>query len=137
MVYSKSMNQIKNLVFIFTLLMSTNHLLAFGENLLCKGQYNKDKGEIWHECIGEVSTKDGVYKGNFRFNAPNGIGTHTWESGQVYEGDFVNGQKHGQGTLTYPDGDNYVGEFKDAKVHGHGKYTFASTDSLGRKFYDD
>ena len=122
------MNQIKSLVFIFTLSALTNHLLAFGEGKVCKGQYNKDEGEIWHECIGEVSTQDGVYKGNFRFNAPNGKGTNTWESGQVYEGEWVDGQPSGKGTMTTSDGGIYVGDFVDGKQEGQGVWNWKSGD---------
>ncbi|AFM13012.1 Ankyrin [Turneriella parva DSM 21527] len=60
----------------------------------------------------------GMYKNNKR----NGKGTYTSSQGS-YSGDFKDDKYHGKGVETFPDGIKYQGIYKNGERHGPGVYT--------------
>jgi hypothetical protein len=41
----------------------------------------------------------------------NGLGTFTWESGNIYHGNYVNDERMGYGEMYWTDGSVYKGEW--------------------------
>jgi hypothetical protein len=42
----------------------------------------------------------------------NGLGTFTWESGNIYNGNYVNDEREGYGEMYWTDKSIYKGEWK-------------------------
>jgi hypothetical protein len=84
-------------------------------------EYQRDKGIIWNDCLGEYESK--VYKeryfGEFTNNAKNGEGVIIMEENNVFDGKFQNGN-FSYGKLTYSNGYVFKGEFKDNSPNGLG-----------------
>lgn len=79
----------------------------------------------WDKCSSEVGVKvgEGVYRGDWKSNRPNGIGLIEYDSG-YYIGSIINGLEDGHGKFNGSDYDIYVGEFKNGNAHGSGVYFF-------------
>ena len=58
-----------------------------------------------------------------------GMGTLTWDDGDMYIGEFENDEKT-RGTFNWKGGDSYTGEWKNSLMHGYGTYTYRN----GRKY---
>ena len=84
-----------------------------------EGQY-KD-GE--REGFGILMEEEYVYKGSWKANNINGIGTITYADGRKYEGEWRDNKSHGKGKLTLVDGSTYEGDFKNGLKEGIGKFT--------------
>ena len=88
--------------------------------------------KVWNDCVGKISSEDGVYNGEWKNNLPHGEGTFAYDMinpWKEYIGNFFAGKRSGQGTLTYKDYDgrvNYVGEWENDLMHGKGTETFAN-----------
>ena len=59
-----------------------------------------------------VATGLDSYKGEFKKGYPEGLGTYTWQNGNVFKGSFKNGKKEGKGTLIYKADSTLVGFWK-------------------------
>jgi len=56
-----------------------------------------------------------------------GRGRMEWPDGHHYVGEFEDGAFNGLGTFTYQSGDVYEGEWENDMRHGQGKYYCAKT----------
>lgn len=72
------------------------------------------------------NTAGSKYTGQFKDDAPHGIGKEEWKDGTKYEGQFKVGVKDGRGTFQTTEGSVYEGEFKDGAFDGQGQLTSAS-----------
>ena len=52
-----------------------------------------------------------VYKGEWEFGRPHGLGDEIFADKSRYVGQFINGKKDGSGELIFPDGGVYKGQF--------------------------
>ena len=79
------------------------------------------KGE-WKKVAN--STKCNKFEGIYSFDKKNGLGTFTWESGNIYHGNYINDERNGYGEMYWTDGSIYKGEWKKGIQHGRGVMTF-------------
>lgn len=79
------------------------------------------KGE-WKKVLN--NPKCNRFEGEYQFDKKNGLGTFTWESGNVYTGNYVNDERVGYGEMYWTDGSIYKGEWKKGIQHGRGVMTF-------------
>eukprot|EP00927_Polykrikos_kofoidii_P060625 TRINITY_DN55566_c0_g1_i1.p1 TRINITY_DN55566_c0_g1~~TRINITY_DN55566_c0_g1_i1.p1 ORF type:complete len:537 (-),score=71.02 TRINITY_DN55566_c0_g1_i1:34-1644(-) len=77
---------------------------------------NPDPGIIW-----------GQYKGAWKADSMNGMGTYMWSDGSCYEGNFVNGNMNGHGRLRWPEGSVYDGDWACGEMCGQGEFFNAFT----------
>ena len=63
---------------------------------------------------------DGVYKGEWKNDQPDGQGTFWNNEGNIYDGKWVNGQMDGFGKFVQVDGSVYNGQWVDHLKHGEG-----------------
>ena len=49
---------------------------------------------------------------NYFNDKKNGLGTFTWESGNIYHGNYINDERMGYGEMYWTDGSIYKGEWK-------------------------
>ena len=83
-------------LFCLVLFLSTTASVAKPE---CRTE-QKSAGQLWHNCVGKVSSKHGAY----------------------YEGSFRNGKLHGQGVLHSSSGVKYEGDFWESQLEGEGLF---------------
>lgn len=78
-------------------------------------------------CQGSLKYPNGdIYRGEFNYGQPNGVGKVTYANGDLYAGSFFEGQKHGVGDYTWADGNRYIGQFIGGNLEGRGAYYFLS-----------
>ena len=69
------------------------------------------------------SSKCNRFEGLYSFDKKNGLGTFTWESGNIYNGNYVNDERNGYGEMYWTDGSVYKGEWHKGIQHGRGVMT--------------
>jgi hypothetical protein len=75
-----------------------------------------------HNCWGLARFENFNYTGEWRDNAPNGIGTTIASNyPEGYAGEFKDGKPNGKGSYRYLNGDVYTGDIVSGKFHGYGK----------------
>ena len=79
------------------------------------------KGD-WRKVVN--NPKCNRFEGEYQFDKKNGLGTFTWESGNVYTGNYINDERVGYGEMYWTDGSIYKGEWKKGIQHGRGVMTF-------------
>jgi hypothetical protein len=67
------------------------------------------KGD-WRKVVN--NPKCNRFEGEYQFDKKNGLGTFTWESGNVYTGNYINDERVGYGEMYWTDGSIYKGEWK-------------------------
>lgn len=75
---------------------------------------------------GKFSKLSYSFEGQWRDDAPDGVGTATYADGSFYEGENRDDKRHGQGKYTYADGSVYEGQWAGGKKHGQGKNSYTS-----------
>lgn len=62
---------------------------------------------------GKLTTRKGVYEGEFKNNIFCGYGIYTYKDGSKYEGEWDNGKRNGQGKFSTSSGEIYEGTWKN------------------------
>lgn len=81
---------------------------------------------------GELTEREGSYRGEFRDNRFSGVGTYVYGDGHRYVGDWQNDRFHGQGTYTTPGGLRLEGEWVAGLLSGKATVQY---DREGREVY--
>ncbi len=129
----------------------------FGNGDIYNGEFVCDK----FEGKGELNTRGGVYKGEFKNGLKNGFGIMNFKTGaryegmwrdgrfegrglyvwedtlKKYEGNWFKGMRHGEGILILPNGEKYDGMFAENKKHGSGWWKFTHGKVRPGEWRDD
>lgn len=70
------------------------------------GTFKASGKGMWRHANGEKIV------GEFKDDAPNGLGKYVYKSGSIYYGELVKAQRHGNGVMYVSDGTIQKGEFK-------------------------
>ena len=60
------------------------------------------------------------YRGQWKNDKPQGLGTERWANGNNFEGQFKDGYKDGKGKFAWQNGATYDGDFKIGYMWGRG-----------------
>ena len=78
-----------------------------------------------HETWGK---RNYTYAGPFVNNTPCGIGTVSYQNGEVYHGYFITCDRMGSGIYTWTNGSYYKGQWHKNFPHGNGEYHWVEGD---------
>ncbi len=85
---------------------------------------------------GEITFKNGLYKGYLISGVPNGSGILTFSNGESYIGGFSDGEFNGRGVYNYQDGSSYDGMWFEGEINGQGALHFADGSYIFADFIE-
>ncbi|XP_028845918.1 MORN repeat-containing protein 2 isoform X2 [Denticeps clupeoides] len=84
------------------------------------------EGVLMRHGVGKHTSGSGViYKGEWKDDKMNGLGTAVYPSGAMYDGGFKDNMYNGHGTYRFPDCATYKGTFNNNRLEGKGNFTDA------------